>query len=341
MASQPSLFGDDEPAAGADTAVAPSAPDDDTRSLAAWLDTRWGGRLHLGTSSWHFPGWAGLVWARPEPATRLSREGLPAYAAHPLLRTVSLDRAFYRPLDPATYRGLAGQVARAPGFGFVVKAPAALTDALRRDGDSARPLGPNPGFLDPVAAVDTCVGPAVQGLGSALGAIVFQLSPLPVSWLAAPQALLDRLDAMLAAARAAAPAHVVLGVEWRDAEMATPSVARRLKAHGVRPVLGLHDRMPALPAQLPMLRAAWPGPLVCRWNLQRGQRYAQARDRWAPFDRLQAPDLPTREALARLLVSTLDAGQPAWVTINNKAEGSAPGSVLALAQALRRVVDGA
>jgi hypothetical protein len=92
--------------------------------------------------------------------------------------------------------------------------------------------------------------------------------------------------------------------------------------------------MPAIDAQLPMLRATWPGDLVCRWNLQRGQHYANARDRWAPFDRLQAEDEPTRQTLARVMRATLDAGHRVFVTINNKAEGSAPASVQALAVAL-------
>jgi hypothetical protein len=129
-------------------------------------------------------------------------------------------------------------------------------------------------------------------------------------------------------------AQPLIALELRDASMITPRLAASLKAHGVRLCLGLHDRMPPLAEQLPAQRALWPGDLVCRWNLQRGQRYAQARDQWAPFDRLQAPDLPTRTGLARVIKGTLDGGHRAFVTINNKAEGSAPLSVMALAEAL-------
>jgi hypothetical protein len=68
--------------------------------------------------------------------------------------------------------------------------------------------------------------------------------------------------------------------------------------------------------------------------LNGAQRYAEARDRWAPFNRLQAEDEPTRQTLARVMRATLDAGQRVFVTINNKAEGSAPASVAALAAAL-------
>lgn len=331
-ASQAALFDDESlPAA----ALHPAAPSPAWVALAGRLRARWGDRLALGTSSWHFPGWAGLVWDRPYPEARLSRDGLAAYAAHPLLGTVSLDRAFYRPLAAAEYARLAAQARRTnPGFRFVVKAPAVVTDALQRDPATGRPLAPNPGFLDPAAARTLAAEPAAQGLGDALGALVFQLSPLPPAWLDDPEAWHARLDAVWAAVRPVLPARAILALELRDPGAIGPVLARRLAAAGVRPVLGLHDRLPAADEQLPWLRAAWPGDLVCRWNLQRGQRYAQARDAWAPFDRLQAPDAPTRQTLARVAAATLDAGHRVFITINNKAEGSAPHSVLALAEAL-------
>ncbi|MCQ6261324.1 DUF72 domain-containing protein [Alcanivorax sp. MM125-6] len=60
----------------------------------------------------------------------LSREGLDAYARHPLFNAVGLDRGFYRPLSVAQYADHAGQVPAA--FRFVVKAPSRVTDALAR-----------------------------------------------------------------------------------------------------------------------------------------------------------------------------------------------------------------
>lgn len=330
-----SLFAADEAPSGV---VEPAASDARTEALAAALRDRWGDRLHLGTSSWSFPGWAGQVWARAEAASLLSRHGLEAYARHPLLRTVSLDRAFYRPLDAATYAALAAQARRgSPSFRFVVKAPALLTDAVLRQPGSGAPAAPNPAFLDPATALQACARPLAEGLGPMLGALVLQLSPLPGRWLRDPagaSGLHRRLGTVLALLRDALPAAARVAVELRDPELADPALAALLRAHGALYALGLHDRMPPADEQLPMLRALWPGDLVCRWNLQRGQRYAQARDAWAPFDRLRAPDPATRATLARVLRATLDAGHSAFVTINNKAEGSAPASVRELAAAL-------
>jgi uncharacterized protein YecE (DUF72 family) len=116
--------------------------------------------VRLGTSSWHFPGWAGLVWDDAYAQEALSKHGLPAYAQHPLLRTVSLDRAFYRPMTAVQYAALAAQVP--DDFRFVVKVPSLVSDALVRstDGDAAgKGLQANPHFLNPERMRTACVEP--------------------------------------------------------------------------------------------------------------------------------------------------------------------------------------
>jgi uncharacterized protein YecE (DUF72 family) len=302
-------------------------------SLLAPLAVSLGPDVHLGTSSWHFPGWAGRVWDGDYQEATLSRHGLAAYSRHPLLRSVSVDRSFHRPVDASTFARLAAQVPE--DFRFVVKSPAMITDAMLRDPDSGRGLRPNPTFLEARLALESFIGPAVAGLGSKIGALVFQLSPVGPERLCDRPALHAGLDALFAACAPALPAPAVLALELRDAALLTPELAALLRRHGVRYCLGLHDRMPSIQDQLPMLRALWPGPLVCRWNLQCGLRYARAKDLFAPFDRLQAPDPSTREVLARVIEATAAAGYGAFATINNKAEGCAPQSVIELA---RRIV---
>lgn len=310
--------------------VEPVPVDADTLALADAL----GPHVHLGTSSWHFPGWQGLVWAGRHSSQTLSRRGLAAYAAHPLLRCVSLDRAFYRTLDADTYTGLAAQTP--DDFRFVVKAPAVLTDAVLREPATGQAVGANPGFLDPEFAVKAVLRPAVRGLQARLGVLVLQLSPLPSEWRddrARFHAALARCLAALQSEPERAPGHRI-AVELRDPTLLSPDLSAVLRENGALYALGLHDRMPPAEDQLGLLRAQWPAPLVCRWNLRRGLRYDDARGRFEPFDRLQAPDETTRRVVARVAAATAAAGQPVFVTINNKAEGSAPQSVRALAKAI-------
>jgi len=312
--------------------VLPAPADDGLRALAERLPPR----LHMGTSSWHFPGWAGLVWDGEHAQPALSRHGLAAYAQHPLLRGVSLDRGFYRPLAASQYAAYAAQVP--PDFRFIVKAPALVTDALVRAEDG-RGQQPNPAFLDPVLAVEQFVQPALEGLGSRIGALVFQLSPLPVHLVVRLPEVLERLRALLAALpplKPQAPDGVV-AVEVRNPEFLTPAFAEVLRGTGATYCLGLHAKLPPIEDQLPLLRALWPGPLVCRWSLHRrhgAYGYETAKGLYEPFDRLVDPDPETHEVLAKVIAGTVGAGWPAYVAVNNKAEGSAPLSVQALAQAV-------
>jgi uncharacterized protein YecE (DUF72 family) len=316
--------------------------DDATRTLAHALPAG----LHLGTSSWHFPGWAGLVWGGDYAESRLSKDGLAAYAQHPLLTTVSLDRAFYRPLSASQYARYAAQVP--PHFRFVVKAPSLVCDALVRAEDG-RGMAPNPAFLNADLAAQEFIRPALDGLGDKVGALVFQISPVPRSLLAAVPALIDRIGALLAALPRLAPTAPdgVIALEVRDAAFLAPAnaplLARALRAarqaigNPVTYCLGLHAKMPPVEDQLPLLRALWPGPLVCRWNLHRrhgAYGYEAAKAQYEPFNQLVDPDLDTRHTLARVIAATTGAGQRAYITVNNKAEGSAPLSVAALAQAV-------
>ena len=295
---------------------------------------------HLGTSSWTYPGWNGLVWADQASETLLSKHGLAAYSQHPLLRTVSVDRSFYQPLTNAQYAAYAAQVP--DDFRFIVKAPASVTDALVRD-EKGRGQRHNPVFLDAGIADNEFIRPALQGLRHKIGALVFQLSPLPPEWLRQPDRLMRQLADMLRALSPLAPTAPdgVIAVEVRDPALLTPAFADMLKEAGATYCLGLHAKMPPIEEQLPMLRRLWPGPLVCRWNLHRrhgAYGYEEARALYAPFDHIQDADEETRTQLAKVIAGTTQAGRPAYVAISNKAEGCAPLSVAALAQAVVRTL---
>jgi uncharacterized protein YecE (DUF72 family) len=290
--------------------------------------------LRLGTSSWAYPGWQGLVWEGEHSDTQLSKLGLAVYAQHPLMRAVSIDRSFYRPLTASQFERYASQVP--DDFRFVVKAPSVITDALVRSEDG-RGRQPNPAFLSPELARSECVEPAMQGLGHKLGALVFQLSPLPLAQLDRMPLLLDRLRAMLLALPALAPQAPdgVIAVEVRDPEWLTPEFASVLRECGATYCLGLHAKMPPLQQQLPVLRALWPGPLVCRWNLNPVHGpygYEAAQRLYEPFGKLHHPDPQTRAELASVIAGMTRRGQNAFVTISNHAEGSAPLTVRGVAE---------
>ncbi len=306
--------------------------------VEAWseLAQRLPAQLRFGVSTWSYPGWEGLVWDGDYDPGTLSKHGLEAYHRHPLMRTVCVDRSFWRPLTASQYAAYAGQVV--DDFRFVVKCPASVTDAQIRSTEG-KAREPNPEFLDPRLAVELFVQPALEGLGAKLGVLVFQLSPLSWGWLSRPAPLLDKLGHMLAAARQALPAGtaVIVAVEVRDPELLSQGLVDVLKAHGATFCLGLHGKMPPIEEQLPMLRALWPGPLVCRWTLNRifgAYGYADAQRKHDPFNAIVSEDPHTLAVLARTIRGITGAGQPAYVTVSNDAEGCSPLSIQRLAQAV-------
>ncbi|MEK9502813.1 DUF72 domain-containing protein [Gaopeijia maritima] len=307
MESQPELF-DRGPAAPVD--LAPQA------SAAEPLAHRVPPGIRLGTSSWSFPGWEGLVYDRSATPGTLARHGLSAYARHPLLRAVGVDRSYYEPLPASVWRRYAEAVP--DDFRFVVKA----TRTLVTPGE--------PSCLDVARARSEVVDPAATALGAKLGAVLFQFPPTPSGALGGPRAFAESLYRFLDAM----PEGVPLAVEIRTPGWYTPDYRAALDHGGASHGWVVHPRMLDLAAQRALGPPSADRPTVIRWMLAPGASYEAAREAWAPFDRLQAPDPDNREAVARLALEAAALGSPAMVVINNKAEGSSPASVIALAERL-------
>lgn len=300
------------------------------------LAARLPSNLYLGTSSWSYPGWQGLVYDGQYSESLLARKGLRAYARHPLLRAAGIDRGFYGPIPLADYLAYAAQVPE--DFRFLIKAPASVCDGWLRGPDGAGRVE-NAAFLNAEMAIRDLIVPATGGLGRRCGPLLFQLSPLGALAQDAG-AFLARLDAFLAALPPLDPTltpFACYAVELRDPALLTPRYIKLLRARGVRFCLSARDRLPPVARQAgaqALMDADAPGPLVLRWMLYQGRSYDFAESAYAPFDRIVDEDVATREAIATLVVRTLKAGQPAYVIVSNKAEGSAPLTCWRLAEAI-------
>ena len=282
--------------------------------------------LRIGTSSWSFPGWAGIVYERAHPVRTLAREGLAAYARHPLLRTVGIDRSYYGVLDARTYASYAAMVPA--DFRFLVKAPEQLTLArfpthLRYGADAGRH---NALFLDAVWAADAVVAPMVDGLGARAGPLVFQFPLQDVAATGGVDGFAERLHEFLAAL----PRGPIYAVEIRNRALFGERYRQALSDAGATHCVNQHPSMPSPAEQASML--AGDAPLVVRWMLGEGMRYENSRDQFTPFDRLLSPSPRIRGELAALAVGALRQQREVVVVISNKAEGSAALSAVELAR---------
>lgn len=295
-----------------------------------WLAEGLPSSLYLGTSSWSFPGWKDLVYDRETSQSVLARHGLAAYAAHPLFRCVGIDRTFYAPLSASDFAAYREAVPE--DFRFVVKAHEMVTRAYIRprsgEGEPAR----NGFFLHRDYAVNEVIGPCVEGLKSKAAVLIFQFSPQSTTALGGIEGFAANLHQFLDAL----PPGLQYAVELRNPEMLTDRYLQALADTGACHCFNVHPTMPPIESQGHSTREANFPALVVRWLLQRHLSYGNARDSFAPFNRLVEQDDHSRSVITEMCLDSASKKRPAFVVVNNKAEGSAPLSVFRLAEELAR-----
>lgn len=266
----------------------------------------------FGTSSWTFPGWAGLVYrGRPSERTLVER-GLAEYADYPLFRTVGIDSSYYRPLSESTLERYRKQLPRA--FPCVVKVWNEIT-SLTLPGSAQQ----NPRFLDSEACEREVLRP-LSVLADNLGPLVFEFAPMRYDERPTAAAFARRLDQFLGAL-----SHdFSYAVELRNAQLFGPAYLEVLQKHGVAHVLNFWERMPSLGQQLEAAGALSADHVVARLLIPPTKRYAERKRELAPFDKLVDPQPEMRSDVVKLWERAGALKKVLFVIVNNKAEGSSP-----------------
>lgn len=284
--------------------------------------------IYLGTSSWKYPGWLGQLYSEQRyvyqgrfAETRFERLCLAEYAE--VLPTVCVDAAYYQYPSERQWTGLAGQVP--PGFRFTFKVTDEITirkfPKLPRFG--ARAGQPNPFFLDPERFVTAFLGPCTP-FRERVGVLIFEFSRFYPSDFERGRDFVAALDTFLSRL----PRDWRYGVEIRNRGFLQPGYFAMLARHGVAHVFNSWEAMPALPEQL-ALPGCFPSPefAAARLLLKPGRDYAEAVDRFAPYDRIQEEYPEGRSAGARLVrgVAEREPNFPrsVYVYVNNRFEGNA------------------
>jgi uncharacterized protein YecE (DUF72 family) len=120
-------------------------------------------------------------------------------------------------------------------------------------------------------------------------------------------------------------------VELRNPELLTGDYRRVIADRGVSHVYNWWGRMPELREQLARVPPTAPF-VVARLLLRPGTAYAERKATFAPFDRLQDVSEEMRDDVVDLARAARSTGATLDVLVNNKAEGSSPLTVRALAE---------
>ena len=290
------------------------------RAVAAQLPPT----LRMGTSSWSFPGWRGIVYPGAATASQLAREGLRDYARHPLLRTVGIDRTYYAPVSDEEWQRYASQLPA--DFVCCIKAPASVT-SFTVPGPGAQA---NPDFLDAGRFIEEVIRPCGEHFAGHTGPFILQFPPVPRRANLDPVAFAEMLDAFLDRL----PRYAEFAVEIRERSLLTETYRRVLSRNGAAHVCNYWSAMPMPGEQAELVDHLSAPCTVVRLLMRPGTRYEQQRETMAPFNRLVQQDEHMRRDTTAVLRRANAAGQRAFLLVNNKAEGSSPLTIESLARRL-------
>jgi uncharacterized protein YecE (DUF72 family) len=163
-----------------------------------------------------------------------------------------------------------------------------------------------------------------------VGPFVFEFQTIERGARLTGQDFADQLDRFFSRL----PREVPYAVELRNREFLVPPYFAVLREHNVAHVFNSWTRMPPVGEQIE-LPGAFSAPFtVARILLRPGRSYSEAVDAFAPYDRIQDRNPALRRDVARLIRQAAALRIPAYVLVNNRAEGSAPLTIAAIAELL-------
>jgi uncharacterized protein YecE (DUF72 family) len=285
--------------------------------------------VRFGTSTWNYPGWRGLVYHQDYGPKGAAAKMLEEYAAFPLFGTVGIDSSFYGPPTEAVLQSYAQHLP--PGFPCVSKVWSQLTvHTFTQAQDKERAGKVNPDFLNPDLFVEEIYEPYRRHFADNLGPFVFEFQTIAQYTGIDAQGFANRLDEFFSAL----PREGEYAVEIRNEEFLTPMYFAVLREHGVAHVFNSWTRMPPIGHQLD-LPGSISGPfIIARALLRPGRTYDEAVDAFSPYDRIREPNPKLRRDLVRLVEAAVQTKIPAYLLVNNRAEGSAPLTIAAVAELL-------
>ena len=282
--------------------------------------------VFIGTSSWKYPGWRGLlydearyVWRGRFAESRFEKNCLAEYAE--VFKTVCVDAAYYRFPDERSLATLASQVPEDFQFAFKVAADVTIKSFPNLPRFGARAGLDNPNFLNADLFAGLFLRPC-ETIRSRVGLLIFEFSQFHGADFWRGRDFVAALDLFLGAL----PRGWRYGVEIRNANFLQPDYFAALARHGVAHIYSSWADMPGVAEQL-----ALPGSRTAtefagmRLLLRPGRRYEEAVSRFSPYDRVQDANPEGRAAAAARVRRTRGAGRKtrAFIYINNRFEGCA------------------
>ena len=283
--------------------------------------------VRFGTSTWTYEGWKGEVYKHNYPKGRFKQDCLAEYARYehegePLFRTVGFDFTFYGPPSVKQLQHYASLLPE--GFEACAKVWEEITIPEFPPGLRYRSkAGPNPRFLDADYFLEQVLPPFSEAFEAHTGPFIFEFQRTGLE----PATFLPKLDAFLRRL----PTRYRYATEVRNPAVIGPEYRRILGTYGVSHVYNHLYGMPTLEQQHEKLGRQFTGSFILlRLLTPRDKKYHEAVKAYEPYDKLVQPLPEMREATVRLVTQAVEEERRAFVLVNNRSEGHAPGTVKAI-----------
>jgi uncharacterized protein YecE (DUF72 family) len=290
--------------------------------------------IHIGTSSWKYPGWMGSLYSEQAylhhghfSKARFDRTCLTEYAQ--VFRTVGVDAAYYAFPSATTWSGWTRQVPA--GFLFSPKVTDEITlrhypRVPRRFGTKAGQR--NPHFLD-AHLFQTRYLDVLEAFRPWIGLILFEFTRFTSEDYDRGRHFVEDLDRFLSQL----PRNWRYGVELRNRSFLHPDYFATLSRHGVTHIFNSWEEMPSVTGQMAFHGSVTtPDLLAFRLLLRPGRSYAEAVRRFDPYSHVQDPYPELRQDMAEVLAQSLrlNGQRRTFIYVNNRLEGHALGTISAM-----------
>jgi uncharacterized protein YecE (DUF72 family) len=291
--------------------------------------------MYVGTSSWKYEGWLGMIYtpSRYETRGKFSRAKfestcLAEYAE--TFKTVCFDGGFYQFPTPKLLDAYLSQVP--DDFRLSIKVTEEITvknfPNLPRYGRRAGL--PNEHFLDADLFILSFLGP-LQPYRAKIGTLIFEFSHFHKGDYEHGREFAEALDAFLSRL----PKGWKYSVEIRNETFLQPDYFAVLRRHGVAHAFNNWSRMPSVGSQIQLADSFTADFASARFLLKPGRGYDQAVKNFQPYTEVKE-ELPEARAALYELLAPAKQGRPntRYIYVNNRLEGCAPKTILSVITSL-------
>jgi uncharacterized protein YecE (DUF72 family) len=289
--------------------------------------------VYIGTSSWKYPGWRGLLYDESRytyrgkfAEARFERQCLAEYAE--VFKTVCVDAAYYKFPDRRYLQDMVSQVPSDFLFGFKVTDALTIKHFTNLPRFGERAGQPNENFLSPELFAAAFLGPC-EPFRKNVGLLMFEFSHFYPRDFARGREFMYLLDEFLGKLPKGWP----YGVEIRNRHFLVPEYFAMLASHGVAHIFNNWADMPSVGEQMALRESRTAANLRgARFLLAPGRKYQEAVDLFSPYDRVKKPNPEARAAGAKLIQEGMAAGgqRKTFIYVNNRLEGNALATIGAM-----------